>query len=121
MDKLKFEAIIRPNGHNEFEEFYESLPKKDREKLVAVMNNIVNFGMQTAIKMKWVKKIGYDIFEIRSKAGNNIQRTLYFHYDDGVYYITHGFTKKTQKTPRKELNRAILIKDEFIEENKYEK
>lgn len=114
MDKIIFKAIIRPNGRNEFEEFYESLPKKDREKLVSVIHNISDLGIQTSIKMQWVKKLGTNIYEIRSKVGSNIQRTLYFHYIDGIYYITHGFTKKTQRTPIKEINHALVIKNEFI-------
>lgn len=40
MKKLIFEFYTRPNGHNEFVEFYKSLPQKDREKLLATISMI---------------------------------------------------------------------------------
>lgn len=65
------------------------------------------------------KKIDSDIFEIRSKVSSNIQRALYFHVSNNRYVITHGFTKKTQKTPKSEIQRAKTIKKEFEEEVKH--
>ncbi|WP_436896562.1 type II toxin-antitoxin system RelE/ParE family toxin [Mammaliicoccus sciuri] len=50
--------------------------------------------------MKWVKKLENNLYEIRSKRGNNIQRVIYFRVVDNRYVITHGFTKKH---PRKKL------------------
>jgi len=68
------------------------------------------------VKHKWVKKLNSEIYEIRSKISSNIQRALYFHIKNNQYIITHGFTKKTQKTPIKEIIRAKQIKQEFEEE-----
>lgn len=53
--------------------------------------------------------------EIRSKVSSNIQRALYFHVINNRYIITHGFTKKTQKTPRSEIKHARQLKQEFEE------
>ena len=44
--------------------------------------------------------------EIRLKCPNSIQRALYFHVINNRYIITHGFTKKTQKTPPREIEQA---------------
>lgn len=73
-------------------------------------------GIQPAIQLEWVKKLNPEIYEIRSKISSNIQRALYFHIKNNQYIITHGFTKKTQKTPIKEIIRAKQIKQEFEEE-----
>ena len=116
MEKPKFISYTRPNGHNEFEEFYNSLPVKDRNKLRATIEMIEEAGIQAAIQLEWVKKIDSEINEIRSKVSSNIQRALYFHVKNNQYIITHGFTKKTQKTPIKEIERAKQIKREFEEE-----
>lgn len=67
--------------------------------------------------MEWVKKIDNEIFEIRSKVSSNIQRALYFHVVGNRYIITHGFTKKTQKTPASEIKHAKELKKEFEENN----
>ena len=116
MEKPKFISYTRPNGRNEFEEFYNSLPTKDRNKLRATIDMIEKAGIQPAIQLEWVKKLNSEIYEIRSKISSNIQRTLYFHIKNNQYIITHGFTKKTQKTPIKEIIRAKQIKQEFEEE-----
>ncbi|PQL58270.1 type II toxin-antitoxin system RelE/ParE family toxin [Veillonella infantium] len=116
MKKPKFISYTRPNGHNEFEEFYNSLPVKDRNKLRATIEMIEEAGIQAAIQLEWVKKLDSEINEIRSKVSSNIQRALYFHVKNNQYIITHGFTKKTQKTPIKEIERAKQIKYEFEEE-----
>ena len=115
-EKPKFISYTRPNGHNEFEEFYNSLPIKDRNKLRATIEMIEEAGIQAAIQLEWVKKLDSEINEIRSKVSSNIQRALYFHVKNNQYIITHGFTKKTQKTPIKEIERAKQIKYEFEEE-----
>lgn len=116
MEKPKFISYTRPNGHNEFEEFYNSLPVKDRNKLRATIEMIEEAGIQATIQLEWVKKLDSEINEIRSKVSSNIQRALYFHVKNNQYIITHGFTKKTQKTPIKEIERAKQIKYEFEEE-----
>lgn len=116
MEKPKFISYTRPNGHNEFEEFYNSLPTKDRNKLRATIDMIEEAGIQAAIQLEWVKKLDSEIYEIRSKISSNIQRALYFHVRNNQYIITHGFTKKTQKTPTKEIIKAEQIKEEFEEE-----
>ncbi|WP_263853787.1 type II toxin-antitoxin system RelE/ParE family toxin [Levilactobacillus angrenensis] len=59
------------------------------------------FGMIVSRKQKWVRKLEHNLFEIRSRQANNIQRVIYFHLKDNQYVITHGFTKKTQKAPSK--------------------
>lgn len=117
MKKPIFEFYTRPNGHNEFLEFYHSLPVKDREKLLATISMIEEHGLLVAQRMEWTKKLDNEIFEIRSKVSSNIQRALYFHVVDNRYVVTHGFTKKTQKTPSGEIMKAKNIKKEFEEEN----
>ncbi|HAT54562.1 MAG TPA: addiction module toxin RelE [Lactobacillus sp.] len=98
----------------EFEIFYDRLETKDRQHLQAVITNITKFGLQTAIRLKWVKKIERNLYEIRSRSGSNIQRAIYFKVENNNYYITHGFTKKTQKTPKREINHAKEIRAHFM-------
>lgn len=90
---MKFKTYTRKNRHNEFKEFYEKLPKKDRQKLIAIITQIEQQGLIVAIKMEWIKKLDTNLYEIRSKISSNIQRGLYFHDTGDFYIITHGFTK----------------------------
>lgn len=55
-----------------------------------------------------------------SRAANNTQRTIYFHAIDNMYIITHGFTKKIQKTPKREINHAKNLRQEYFSRNEGE-
>ena len=88
---------------------------KDQEKLLSIIHSIENHGLLVAQRMEWVKKLDKDLFEIRSKVSSNIQRALYFHVVDNRFVITHGFTKKTQKTPSNEILHARNLMKEFKE------
>lgn len=118
MEKPEFESYTRPNEHNEFEEFYQRLPIKDREKLSAVMLRTQSYGIQIAIHQKWVKKLPDGFFELRSSVAGNIQRAIYFHAQGSRYIVTHGFTKKTKKTPQTEIKLAAVIRSEFESEER---
>ena len=119
--KSEFDWIRRDDGTSEFEEFIDSLPEKDAAKLLAVINNTELEGIATAIKMKWVKKLDYDLYELRSKQGNNIQRAIYFHKVGTQYLITHGFTKKTLKTTEREIEHARTMRRQYEEKCRNER
>ena len=115
--RVEFDWIKRADGTSEFVEFIDSLPIKDSAKLLAVINNTEIEGIQTAIKMQWAKKLEYDLYELRSKQGGDIQRAIYFHKVGTQYIITHGFTKKTQNTPKREIDHAKAMRKRYEEEN----
>ena len=54
------------------------------------------------------------IFELRTSLSDTIVRTLYFYQKGAKLILTHGFTKKTQKTPRKEIERAKELRERYI-------
>ena len=114
--KTEFDWLRRQDDTSEFEEFLESLPVKDAAKLLAVIQSIETNGIQVAILMKWVKKLEEDLYELRSKQGSDIQRVIYFHKVETKYLITHGFTKKTQKTPQREIEHAREMRRQYKEE-----
>lgn len=117
MKKPKFESYRRKNGHDEFYEWLQTLPIKDKAKLLQVITDTQENGLLVAEHMKWIRKIKSEnnLYELRSKLSNNIQRALYFHVEADKYVITHGFTKKTQKTPSKEIKHAIEIRKEWFD------
>ena len=51
-----------------------------------------------------------DIWELR--PGNN--RVLYFFHKDDTFVLLHSFRKKTQKTPRREIDRAKSERDDYL-------
>ena len=96
MEKPKSLSFRIPNIHNEFEEFIESLPIKDFQKLHIVITSIKEFGILTTIQQEWVKKLNSEIYEIRSKVSTNIQRVLYFHKSNNLHKNTKDANQKKQ-------------------------
>ncbi|MCD8845225.1 type II toxin-antitoxin system RelE/ParE family toxin [Staphylococcus gallinarum] len=113
MANVIFNTLEDENKNSEFINFVNNLPQKDKMKLLLTIQKIQDYGIRQAIKMEWVKKLEDGIYEIRSKLGNNHQRALYFQKIGNEYIITHGFTKKTNKTPPREILRSKKIIDRY--------
>ena len=63
-----------------------------------------------------------DIWEFRTLFNKKKYRVLAF-WDkttavDTLVIATHGFIKKTQKTPQKEINRALAIREQYFKDKK---
>lgn len=113
MEKPQFDFIKRKDRTSEFEDFLSSIPEKDSAKLLATISKTEEHGLLVAQRMEWVKKLDTELFELRSKVGSNIQRAIYFQKIENQYLITHGFTKKQQKTPKSEIDHAKAVKERY--------
>lgn len=58
------------------------------------------------------------LYEIRIKQGRDIFRIFCFFDQGKLIVLTTGFQKKTKKTPKKEIEKALKIKEEYENENK---
>lgn len=58
------------------------------------------------------------LYEIRVQFGRNIFRIFCFFDQGQLVVLAHGFQKKTQKTPKKEIEKALKIKEEYENEKK---
>lgn len=56
------------------------------------------------------------LFEIRVEVGNNIFRIFSFFDKGNLVVLGNGFQKKTQKTPKLEIEKALKIKEEYFNE-----
>jgi phage-related protein len=65
----------------------------------------------TRIGEKITKHIDEGIWELR--PGKN--RVLYFYFKDDTFVLLHSFRKKTQKTPKKEIDKAKRERADWIE------
>jgi phage-related protein len=101
-----------------FLDFYLSLEEKDQEKIEYVFDIVKNLQW---IPKKFLKHIeGTEgLFEIRVSSGQNEFRIFCFFDSGRIVILLSGFKKKTQKTPRKEIDHALkLMKDYFTEKFK---
>lgn len=57
------------------------------------------------------------IFELRIVQGSDIIRVMYFIAVGDRVILTHGFVKKTQRTPRSEIDRAKSLREDWGKRN----
>lgn len=89
-------------GGRPVREFLDSLSKLQQTKILRVINIIRIYGLEQA--RPYVKKlINTPFWEIRILGKDNIRAIYVVPYKNTVL-ILHGFIKKSQKTPEKELN-----------------
>lgn len=93
-----------------FERFIESLSYIEQQK---VKYGLLLLKTLDKIPTKFVKYIRGGIYELRTEYNGNIFR-VFFIFDEGnIVVLFNGFQKKTQKTPEKEIELAIRIKERY--------
>ena len=56
------------------------------------------------------------LYEARIKLGSNIWRVFCFFDGDRLVVLMNGFQKKTQRTPKNEIEKALKIMAEYYEQ-----
>jgi phage-related protein len=100
------------DGKIPVEDFLNSLPAKVAQKVLWVL--MVAEERDTLPTTYFKKLVGSDdIWECRVQFGSNDYRILCFHVGGSVLVLTHGFMKKTRKTPAKEIERAENYRGDY--------
>lgn len=99
-------------GRVPVKEFLDGLDIKMRQKMLRSIQALQDMGM--SLRMPLSESLEDGIFELRAKSGTNISRVMYFFIIGNRAVLTHGFIKKTQKTPRRELQRAKDIRADYF-------
>ncbi len=97
-------------------EFVRSLPAKVRAKIYYNLER-VKAGKTNETVFK--KLEGHEIWEVRTRYFGNTYRLLCFFdkYTGGLVVATHGFMKKTEKTPLNEIELAEQIMKQYYIDN----
>ena len=105
------------DGRIPVREFLDSLDIKMRQKMLRSIQALQDMGVN--LRMPLSESLDDGIFELRAKVGTNISRVMYFFMIGNQAVLTHGFIKKTQKTPPRELERAKKIRDDYMRRFKH--
>jgi phage-related protein len=62
---------------------------------------------------KFIKFIREELYELRMEYESNIYRIFFIFDGNNIVVLFNGFHKKTQKTPQREINKALKIKKEY--------
>lgn len=93
-------------------DFIDNLPIKMRQKVFKAIDILKVKG--NSLREPYSKPLEDGIFELRCKVGNDITRTLYFFYIGKKIILTNGFVKKTQRTPRNEIDLAKTRREDYM-------
>ncbi|EKD84530.1 MAG: hypothetical protein ACD_38C00206G0004 [uncultured bacterium] len=87
----------------ELEDFIYSLEKQTIAKVIKTVGLLEKFG--NLLTLPHSKKLYKNLFELRIRGAQEVRIFYAFHKNQAV--LLHGFIKKSQKTPLKELNLAL--------------
>lgn len=101
-----------PDGTEPVRLFLESLDPKMHAKVLREIDLLVENGPE--LRLPHSRPVGDGIFELRIKQSSNISRVMYFFFIRNKAVLTNGFIKKTQKTPKKEIELAKKYRQDYL-------
>lgn len=111
------EFYEKANGESELWEFLEELRKKSStSKDARIQYKQIGLYIQllqdngTRLQENITKHIDDGIWELR--PGSN--RVFYFFFKDDTFVLLHHFHKKSQKTPRREIEKAKSERADYL-------
>lgn len=101
------------DGKCPIQEFLDSLPGKAAQKVTWVLKLLEDLDV---VPVSYFKKLvnTEEIWECRVHFGSNAYRLFCFFAGDSVVVLTHGLTKKSQKTPKQDIERAEACRKEYL-------
>jgi phage-related protein len=114
---FKIDFYEKENGKSPVRDYLDSLEKKSlkskdaRIKLQKITAHIDALSEQgTMIGEPVTKHLHKEIWELRPLR----DRILYFYFNDNKFVLLHHFIKQTSKTPKKEIEQAIINMADYI-------
>ena len=114
---FNIEFYSTADGSSELWDFLNNLQQKSsKNKDARIQHKQILMYIQlladhgTRLGENITKHLEDDIWELR--PGNN--RVLYFYHKNDTYVLLHQFRNKTQKTPRREIEKAKAERDDWI-------
>ncbi len=102
-----------------FEDFFKEQPRKVQDKIIKVLDILENVERVPITYLKYVEGTN-GLFEVRVQLGSNIFRIFCCFDGNKLVVLFSGFQKKTQKTPQKEIDRALRIMTEYYNDKNEE-
>lgn len=112
---MKYREIV--TYKNYFEDFFKDQPRKIQDKIIKVLDILENVQRVPVTYLKYIEGTN-GLFEIRIQFGSDIFRIFCCFDGNRLVVLFSGFQKKTQKTPHKEIDRALRIMNEYYNNKK---
>ena len=112
--KQKYRTIIFYKKY--FEDFFIEQRGKVKDKIIWTLELLEDLPHIPETYFKHIENTD-GLYEIRVQVGGDIFRIFCFFDTGKIVVIANGFQKKTQKTPKQEIEKALKIKKEYEKEN----
>jgi phage-related protein len=102
---------------NHFEDFLLALDIRTQNKIHKIISLLETMDR---VPSNYIKLISgtKGLYEARVQLGNNIWRIFCFFDEGNLVILLNGFTKKTQRTPKSEIEKAKnLMRTYYLEKN----
>ena len=111
----KYRTVIAYKNY--FENFLLNQKQKVREKIAWTFLLIEEIQQVPETYLKYIEATE-GLYEIRIQHGSDIFRIFCFFDEGKLVVLANGFVKKTQRTPKQEIEKALKIKGEYYEDKK---
>jgi len=102
------------DGKCPVQQFLDSLPGRVAQKVTWVLNLVEDLDIVPSTYFK--KLVSTEgIWECRIQLGSNTYRIFCFFDGNSIVVMTNGLTKKTQKTPQREIDRAEAYRRDYLQ------
>lgn len=115
MERQRHRTIIFYKEY--FEHFFVKQRSKVKDKIIWTLNLIEDLPRIPETYLKHIEGTEA-LFEIRVQVASDIFRIFCFFDKGQLVVLANGFQKKTQKTPKQEIEQALKIKAEYENEKK---
>jgi phage-related protein len=115
VEKLKYRKIIFYKDY--FENFFERQRAKVQDKIIWTFDLIEELPRVPEIYLRNIEDTD-GLYEIRVQSGSDIFRIFCFFDQGQLVVLANGYQKKSQKTPKKEIAKALKIKLEYENETR---
>jgi phage-related protein len=112
-EKQKYRTIIFYKDY--FQTFFTKQNKKVKAKIVWTFELIEDLQRVPETYLKHIENTD-GLYEVRIQSGSDIFRIFCFFDKGQLVVLANGFQKKTQKTPKQEIELALKIKEEYENE-----
>ncbi|MFZ9848449.1 MAG: type II toxin-antitoxin system RelE/ParE family toxin [Flavobacteriales bacterium] len=111
MEKVRYVIFYK----HYFNEFYDKQRPTVKEKIAWTLRVIEHIHKVPKEYLKHIENTE-GLYEIRVQQGSDIFRIFCFFDKGKLVVLANGFQKKTQKTPKGEIEKALKIKEEYEKE-----
>lgn len=108
---MKYREVITYKDY--FEDFFKRQSRKVQDKIIKVLDILETVERVPVTYLKYIEGTN-GLFEVRVQLGSDIFRIFCCFDGNRLVVLFSGFQKKTQKTPPKEIDRAVRIMNEYF-------